>query len=319
MLILEQPALYSSIQDQGRAFHGHMGISPGGANDRLVAYLGNSVLGNSDNAAVLELIQPPARLLFATGHYVVFTGADTEIRCHGQRLPMYARCWLPANSLVDIARPVAGSTVYVCVDGGFDSPVVLGSRSADPRLGMAALAKQAFLPTLVQHAPFQPDHLHIASRYPNGFALSDLYSPVLDVVPGPQFDWLDVLSREQLVERTFAVSSQSSRMGIRLQGEAVAAPAQQCISAGVCMGAVQLPPQGLPILLAAEHQTTGGYPLVLQVCTHHLSRMAQLRAGGRIRFNLLTVEQARHKQHQWQTRLHYCLKQINLPCPNILI
>ena len=77
------------------------------------------------------------------------------------------------------------------------------------------------------------------------------------------------------------------------------------------MGAVQLPPQGLPILLAAEHQTTGGYPLVLQVCTHHLSRMAQLRAGGKIRFNLLTAEQAHHKQRQWQNRLHYCLNQIN--------
>ena len=78
------------------------------------------------------------------------------------------------------------------------------------------------------------------------------------------------------------------------------------------MGAVQLPPQGLPILLAAEHQTTDGYPLVLQVCSHHLSRMAQLRAGEKIRFNLLTAEQASHKHQQWQNRLQYCLKQINL-------
>ena len=118
MLILEQPALYSSIQDQGRTFQGHLGISPSGVNDRLAALLGNRVLANSDNAAVLELIQPPARLLFVSGHHVVFTGADTEIRCNGQRLPLYARCWLPAGSQVDIARPMAGSTVYVCVAGG---------------------------------------------------------------------------------------------------------------------------------------------------------------------------------------------------------
>jgi biotin-dependent carboxylase-like uncharacterized protein len=311
MLILEQPALYSSIQDQGRAFQGHLGISLGGVNDRLAALLGNRVLGNEDNAAVLELIQPPARLLFVTGHHVVFTGADAEIRCNGQRLPLYARCWLPAGSQVEIARPVAGSTVYVCVAGGFNCPVILGSRSTDPRLGMTTLIKQSFLPTQIQHVAAKPNHLKIEPRYPNGFTLSDLYSPVLDALPSSQFGLLDTDSQQQLVSRTFTVSSQSSRMGIRLLGESLIAPTQQCISAGVCMGAVQLPPQGLPILLAAEHQTTGGYPLVLQVCTHHLSRMAQLRAGEKIRFNLLTTEQAHHKQQQWQNRLHNCLKQIN--------
>jgi biotin-dependent carboxylase-like uncharacterized protein len=311
MLILEQPALYSSIQDQGRTFQGHLGISPSGVNDRLAALLGNRVLANSDNAAVLELIQPPARLLFVSGHHVVFTGADTEIRCNGQRLPLYARCWLPAGSQVDIARPMAGSTVYVCVAGGVDSSVVLGSRSTDQRLGMTTLAKQDFLPTLPQHAPTTSDSVEIETRYPNGFALSDLYSPVLDVLPSLQFHLLDTYSQQQLVSRSFSVSSQSSRMGIRLQGEPISAALPQCISAGVCRGAVQLPPQGLPILLAAEHQTTGGYPLVLQVCIHHLSRMAQLRAGEKIRFKQLTAEQAHHKQQQWQHRLLCCLQQIN--------
>ena len=311
MLILEQPALYSSIQDQGRAFQGHLGISLGGVNDRLAVLLGNRVLGSEDNAAVLELIQPPARLLFVSGHYVVFTGADTVIRCNGHCLPLYARCWLPAGSQVEIARPVAGSTVYVCVAGGISSPVLLGSRSTDPRLGMTTLVKNDFLPTQIQCVPVKPDKLQIDPRYPNGFALSDLYSSVLDVLPSSQFHLLDTNSQQQLVTRSFTVSSQSSRMGIRLQGEPLKAPTQQCISAGVCMGAVQLPPQGLPILLAAEHQTTGGYPLVLQVCTHHLSRMAQLRAGEKIRFNLLTTEQAHHKKQQCQNRLLNCLKQIN--------
>lgn len=312
MLILEQPALYSSIQDQGRAFQGHLGITLGGVNDRLAALLGNRVLGNADDAAILELIEPPTRLLLSSGHHVVFTGADTEVRCNGQRLPLYARCWLPAGSYVEIARPIAGSTVYVCVAGGFDSPVILGSRSTDSRLGMMTLAKNAFLATQLQHPPIKSDNLQIEKRYPNGFALSDLYSPVLDVVSGLHFNLLEADTRQQLVTRVFTVSSQSSRMGIRLQGEPLIASLQQCISAGVCMGAVQLPPQGLPILLAAEHQTTGGYPLVLQVCSHHLSRMAQLRAGDKIRFNLLTAEQASHKHQQWQNRLQYCLKQINL-------
>lgn len=310
MLILEQPALYSSIQDQGRVFYGHLGISPGGANDRLAVLLGNRVLGNPDNAAVLELIQPPARLLFTVGHHVVFTGADADIRCNGQRLPMYARCWLPADSLVEIARPVAGSTVYLCVAGGFSGPAVLGSRSIDPRLGMMPLAKQALLPTVVQQAPAQPEELHVALRYPNGFALGDLYSPVLDVVQGPDFGLLDGDARQQLGQQIFTVSSQSSRMGIRLQGDAMAAPGTQCLSAGVCAGAVQLPPHGLPILLAAEHQTTGGYPLVLQVCPYHLSRMAQLRAGERIRFSMLDSDEARQKHQHWQSRLQYCLQQI---------
>jgi antagonist of KipI len=135
------------------------------------------------------------------------------------------------------------------------------------------------------------------------------------VVACRDFGMLDIDSRRQLLERSFSVSSQSSRMGIRLQGEALAAPTAQCLSAGVCMGAVQLPPQGLPILLAAEHQVSGGYPLVLQVCPQHLSRMAQLRAGERIRFQLLAAEQAQHRQQQWQARLQYLLERIGALCP----
>jgi antagonist of KipI len=96
-----------------------------------------------------------------------------------------------------------------------------------------------------------------------------------------------------------------------LQGEPLAAPDRQCLSAGVCRGAVQLPPQGLPILLAAEHQTTGGYPLVLQVCAHHLSRLSQLRAGERIRFRILNEVEAADRLVTWQTMLQRTLKRLS--------
>ncbi len=300
MLILEQPALYSSIQDQGRHGLAHLGISPGGANDSLAAWLANRIVGNPENAAVLELIEPPARLLFVDGAHAVFSGADADIRCNGRQVPLYARCWIPDGAHVEIDRPRAGSTVYLAVEGGIETPERLGSRSTDPRLGMTPLGRDTFLPTAVRHLPAYSARLRLPRRFINGFTLGDLYSPVLDVLAGPQFDWLDPDTRRTLVERPFTVSSQSSRMGIRLQGDPLHAPDRQCLSAGVCRGAVQLPPQGLPILLAAEHQTTGGYPLVLQVCAHHLGRMAQLRAGERIRFHLLGADEAAARLARWQ-------------------
>lgn len=311
MLILEQPALYSSIQDQGRHGQAHLGISPGGANDLLAAWLANRILGNPENAAVLELIEPPARLLVMEGTHAVFGGADADIRCNGRRVPPYARCWLPDGAHLEIDRPQAGSTVYVAVEGGFESALVLGSRSTDVRLGMAPLTRGKFLPTAVRLQPPRSNALIVPPRYLNGFRLCDLYTDWLDVLPGPHFDELDPDTRRRLTDRSFTVGSQSNRMGIRLQGEPLAAPDRQCLSAGVCRGAVQLPPQGLPILLAAEHQTTGGYPLVLQVCAHHLSRMAQLRAGERIRFHLLDRSVADARLRDWQAVFQRAVRGLN--------
>jgi biotin-dependent carboxylase-like uncharacterized protein len=311
MLILEQPALYSSIQDQGRFGQAHLGISPGGANDSLASWLANRIVGNPDNAAVLELIEPPARLLLVDGAHVVFSGADADIRCNGRPVPLYARCWIPAGARIEIDRPKAGSTVYMAVEGGFETRTVLGSRSIDTRLGMSPLTRDTFLPVAVRSEAPRSGHLIIPMRYVNGFRLCQLYSPELEVLPGPHYDWLDADTQRRLEDRGFTVSSQSSRMGIRLQGEPLAAPDRQCLSAGVCRGAVQLPPQGLPILLAAEHQTTGGYPLVLQVCVHHLSRMAQLRAGERIRFRILNEADAADRLEQWQAVFQRALKRIS--------
>lgn len=311
MLILEQPALYSSIQDQGRFGQAHLGISPGGANDSLAAWLANRIVGNPESAAVLELIEPPARLLLVDGAHAVFSGADANIRCNGRPVPLYARCWIPAGAHIEIDRPKAGSTVYMAVEGGLDTPVILGSRSTDIRLGMSPLTRDAFLPVAIRTQAPRSGHLIVPPAYINGFRLCQLYSPELEVTPGPHFDWLDADTQRRLGDRGFTVSSQSSRMGIRLQGEPLAAPERQCLSAGVCRGAVQLPPQGLPILLAAEHQTTGGYPLVLQVCAHHLSRMAQLRAGERIRFRILNEADVADRLAQWQAVFQRTLKRIS--------
>jgi len=311
MLILEQPALFSSIQDPGRFGLAHLGISPGGANDALAAWLANRLVGNPESAAVMELIEPPARLLLVDGAHVVFSGADADIRCNGRPVPLYACCWIPAGARLEIDRPKAGGTVYLAVEGGFETQVVLGSRSTDTRLGMSPLKRDTFLPVAVRVQAPRSSHLIIPSSYLNGFRLCDLYSNELDVLPGPHFGWLDADTQRRLGERAFTVSSQSSRMGVRLQGEPLAAPDRQCLSAGVCRGAVQLPPQGLPILLAAEHQTTGGYPLVLQVCAHHLSRMAQLRAGERIRFRILSQAEAADRLAQWQAVLQRTLKRIS--------
>jgi antagonist of KipI len=268
---------------------------------------------------------------------------DIEVQFQGsvRSVPVYAPCWLPAGSRLYLGNPRVGCLSYVAVRGGFQAPKVLGSTACDTHSGIGKALKKgdslmASMPGLdvpVQGRLSEPGIL-IARSYPAGFFLTSLYQSVvengaapaskeagstsaepvfnrkalhgsiLQVLPGLDYAALSAVACARLCDSNYRVSRQSNRMGLRLLGDPIIIKDQpERFSTGVCMGAVQLPPDGLPIILNVEHQPTGGYCNPLVVCSHHHSQLAQLRPGDTVRFRLITHAQARQAQRRLQQRL----------------
>ncbi|MCO6008852.1 biotin-dependent carboxyltransferase family protein [Actinoallomurus purpureus] len=271
-----RPGPLATVQDLGRPGHAHLGVPHSGAADPGSLRLANRLVGNPENAAGLELTFGGAALRFHAAAWIAVTGAPLPIRPGAMNAP----CHVPAGAVIEFGTPPGGVRTYVAIRGGLDVPPVLGSRSADllSGLGPAPLAPGDRLPIGAASGPITVD---VAPGYEPEEA------PVLRIIPGPRADWFENL--EPLVRGTYEVSSRSNRIGVRLEGPPLVRRREgELPSEGMVTGALQVPPNGLPIIFLADHPTTGGYPVAAVVATGDLSRAGQLRPGQRVRFRLVT-------------------------------
>ena len=285
------PGLMTTVQDLGRPGLGDLGVPAGGAADAHALRLGNLLLGNDEGAAALEATLVGPDLLFEEAALVVLAGAPFGARLDDAPLPAWEAVKVPAGERLAMGRAFSGTRAYVCVRGGLDVPSVLGSRATDVATGFGGLDGR----------PLRPgDRLAVgpARGEPRGrrvdAAAARWSGPRrrLRVTPGPQCDWFRGDVVEAFFSRSFRVSASSSRTGVRLEGEALAAPARSLVTEGVAAGAVQIPPAGLPIVLLVEHPSTGGYPKIGSVISADLSALAQLRPGEEVRFARVSFEEA---------------------------
>lgn len=270
-----RPGPLCTVQDLGRPGYAHLGVPHSGAADAASLRLANRLVGNREDAAGLELTFGGAALRFHAPAWIAVTGAPVRMTPGGMNAP----CHVPAGAVVEFGVPSAGVRTYVAVRGGVDVPPILGSRSTDllSGLGPAPLRAGDRLavgrtsePIIVDCAP--------------GYEPED--EPVLRVLAGPRDDWFESL--EPLARGSYEVSAHSNRIGVRLEGRPlVRRRAGELPSEGMVVGALQVPPNGLPIIFLADHPTTGGYPVAAVVTTADLSRAAQLRPGQRVRFRLI--------------------------------
>lgn len=270
-----RPGPLCTVQDLGRPGYAHLGVPHSGAADPASLRLANRLVGNPEDAAGLELTFGGAVLRFHAPAWIAVTGAPLPVRPGAMNAP----CHVPAGTVVDFGTPSGGVRTYVAIRGGVDVRPVLGSRSADllSGLGPAPLAAGDRLPIgrasgaiTVDVAPgYEPEN-----------------EPVLRVVPGPRDDWFESL--DPLSRGTYEVSSHSNRIGVRLEGPPLARRRKdELASEGMVTGALQVPPNGLPIIFLADHPTTGGYPVAAVLASADLTRAAQLRPGQRVRFRLV--------------------------------
>lgn len=293
VLKVEKPGLMTTIQDLGRPGHRKFGVPPSGAMDRFALAAANRLVGNPEGAAGLECALNGPTLLALQPCLVAVTGADFSPSINGAEMPLWTGVYLAAGQRLSFAGRRAGARCYLAVAGGFGGKRWLGSLSTYllvEKGGHDGRTLEAGDDLALGGPPPRPliAGRHLARR------LRPAYSrePVLAALPGPHHSRLLRSARLALVRSSFEITRDADRMGYRLEGPQLEAKGRELISLGLTMGAVQLPPGGQPILLMADHQTAGGYPLILGVARASLPLAAQLLPGDRINFREIGLAEA---------------------------
>ena len=267
------------VQDLGRPGQAAIGVGRSGAADRSSYALANRLVGNSPGAAALEVTLGGLEVEAADGTaWIAVTGAPTPLLLDSRPEPTGAVLALSPGGRLELGLPAGGLRSYVAVRGGVDAPPILGSRSHDT---LAALGPA---PLGVGDSLLVGDDVADEIRVDAVPAQRYDARPVLRVVRGPRDDW--VREPAVLVSTTWAVAPDSDRVGIRLTGGRLdlVDPGRQLPSEGATRGAIQVPPEGEPVVLGPDHPVTGGYPVVGVVVDGDTDRLAQLRPGESVRF-----------------------------------
>lgn len=269
----------TTVQDQGRPGHAHLGVPRSGALDAPAATLVNRLVGNPTEAAVLETTLNGCSVRPRSTVTMAVAGAPCPVTVDGRPAPWGAPVRIPGGALLDIGAARSGVRSYLAVSGGVAVEPVLGSRSTDllSGLGPPPLTDGTVLPL------GRPSGAHArVDVVPHPAPPSEL---VLRVTLGPREDWFTDAALRVLTTRPYAVSSASNRIGLRTEGPALErSRAGELPSEGMVLGAVQVPPDGRPVVFLADHPTTGGYPVIAVVHPADLSGAAQATPGTPVRF-----------------------------------
>ncbi|GHE36724.1 biotin-dependent carboxyltransferase family protein [Streptomyces capitiformicae] len=269
----------TTVQDQGRPGHAHLGVPRSGALDAPAATLVNRLVGNPTEAAVLETTLNGCSVRPRSTVTMAVAGAPCPVTVDGRPAPWGAPVRVPGGALLDIGAARSGVRSYLAVSGGVAVEPVLGSRSTDllSGLGPPPLTDGTVLPL------GRPSGAHArVDVVPHPAPPSEL---VLRVTLGPREDWFTDAALGILTTRPYAVSSASNRIGLRTEGPALErSRAGELPSEGMVLGAVQVPPDGRPVVFLADHPTTGGYPVIAVVHPADLPGAAQATPGTPVRF-----------------------------------
>lgn len=281
-----RPGFQTTVQDLGRFGHAHQGVSASGAADAFALRAGNLLVGNAENAAALEMTLVGGAFEFESDAVIALTGSD-----FAAGLPLWTALEVKAGAVVRCGASQSGARCYLTVRGGIVVPAVLGSASTHLLTGIGGRALRA------------GDVLPIGNGAVRRSRRDSAQPPrstagVLRVTGGPQADWFG----DELYRGTYTVQEESNRMGLRFRGPAIPSPTGTMLTEGVPLGGVQVPPDGQPIILFVEHQTTGGYPKPAAVVSADLTRVGQLRPRETVAFELVTLDQALlllQEQERW--------------------
>lgn len=269
----------TTIQDQGRGGFAHLGVPHSGALDRPALDRANALVGNAVDAAGLECTLRGPTLRFERTATIALTGAPMPVWRNGTELAHDTEHDVAAGDELRVGTATTGVRGYLAVSGGINVAATLGSRATDTLsgLGPPPLAAGQVLP--IGPAPSRREFLAPAARN------SRLDGAVVTL--GPRHDRFTADAITALISEPFTVSPTSNRVGLRLTGPVLEyARTDQLRSEGLALGAIQVPPNGQPIVMLADHPTTGGYPVIGVVAAADLPLLAQLRPGAQLRFAL---------------------------------
>jgi antagonist of KipI len=303
VLTVLAPGLHTLVVDRGRPHARSLGVPLGGAADRFALAIGNALVGNPPDHAALEVSLAGPTLQASAAIACVLFGAPFDLASDRQDLRAGTTFTLEPGEVLRVGGTPRGVRAYLCVRGGIDAPIVLGSRS-----GLAPLQAGAQLPV---PAGSSISGRSLAQLTAEALAGADgLFASgrrLLRVLPGPQLDWFGpgtLFGPEGGEPAVWRVTPASNRMGLRLQGVALPVPARELLSEPVCPGTVQVTRDGQCIILGVDGQTIGGYPKLAQVISADLDVLGQLRPGEAVAFVGVSLEQAEALHRERQAALH---------------
>lgn len=284
------PGMQTTVQDRGRFGAQASGFTTSGMADPVSGRDANILVGNLGNEAVLEMTMMGLTGTFDAPCVIALTGADMDARLNGETVGRYRALTVKAGDTLSVGYAKNGLRGYLAVHGGFATEPVMGSRSTSMKIALGgndgrALKKDDVIPTVPQSG-ILPGMARRRLPVPEF-----LQSVTLHAVPGPQDGMFTEAGLRTFFNSAYTVSDQMDRMGIRLEGEALESKnGCDIITDGIVTGSVQVTSAGLPILLMADRQTTGGYAKIATVISSDLHLAAQLRPGAKILFRQITAE-----------------------------
>jgi antagonist of KipI len=303
MIHVSKPGLLTTVQDLGRPGYQQYGIVVGGALDGFAARAANLIVGNDDNAAVLEMAQTGPELSFEKETLIAWGGANFDAHVGSEPLPRDRAVRVAAGETVTFGVAGTGMRAWLAVAGGVDVPLVMGSRSTYRRAGIGGhQGRSLSAGDTLKTGKFSDwtrqilAGLRTAARRATAWTVrpETMGRPapagMVRALRGPEWDWFKVEAQLDFFRAKWSATREADRMGVRLTGPVLAREREgDMISSAVNAGVVQVPAAGQPIVLLPSRQSVGGYPRMAAVAAVDLGRFTQLRPGDTVRFEEITL------------------------------
>lgn len=306
-IVFLKNSLLTTVQDLGRSGFRRFGVNPNGAMDRAAMRMLNILLGNDETESVIETHFPASPLLFEEGAVVALGGADFAAEIDGRKIENWRPSFIRKGETLNFPARVFGNRLYLAARGGFQIEEWLGSRSTNLKARRGGFEGRSIQKDdrlfFKQSAREAADFSHKISRQ-----LIPNYSqfPTVRVTAGVEFEHLTAESRAGFQSQNYSIRRESDRMGFRLAGESLRLTKPlELLSSAVGFGTIQLLPDGQLIVLMADHQTTGGYPRLAHIVSCDLPLAAQLGAGDKINFKLVSIEEAERVAESFERDLNF--------------
>lgn len=303
------PGLQSTIQDLGRHGYQKYGVIVSGAMDTYAMRLANIAVGNNENEGVLEITMIGPSLELEKGTLISITGGNISPTINGKKIPMGRPVYIKEDCVLSFGACIAGCRSYLAIAGGFDVPEVMESKSTYLRAQFGGVngrplkkgdilnsgAKSVAAIKIIEKLQeiIQKGEFVAPSWYMGDSTVENTNSTIIRVFKDRQFDNISEESINKFFDSEFNVDNKSDRMGYRLCGVKIELKERlEMISEEVSVGTIQIPPDGNPIILLADRQTTGGYPKLAHVASVDIQKIVQLKPNSKIKFKQITLKEA---------------------------
>jgi biotin-dependent carboxylase-like uncharacterized protein len=287
------PGMHSLLQDKGRMGYHSLGITSGGAFDQYSFSWANRLCLNAENAGCIEILVGGLILEAQVSTQIAITGADMPIKINESIVKNWCTHNIQAGDKIAFGYATAGCRAYLAVAGGIQAPVIFNSLSTVVRESLGGLTK---LGKPLEKGDIVPcsSSSHSTERTVPAKYHCEFDTDIAEIrmVTGYQYEQFSQQQISQFFATDYVISPNSDRMGYRLGGPAIEIPQCEMLSEGISLGAVQLPADGMPIILLCDRQTIGGYPKLGSVFSQDIARLAQMMPGKKLRFKPFSIDQA---------------------------